>query len=113
MTMGLELQARFGHEPGDPQEGGDLAGAGVYIGNSDGRRVWVQPGAAELCLDQDCGAVRGGTACKEDRGYDPDNRIDGGADAEGGRDYQERSVGNPDDSGEKRGRRGCCTDEEP
>jgi len=53
MTMGLELQARLGHEPGDPQEGGDLASAGIHIGNSDGRRVWVQPGAAELCGDED------------------------------------------------------------
>src|SRR5260221_13771337 len=65
MTTDLGQRVRSGHEPRYPQEGGDLAGVGVRNWDSHGRRVWIQPGAAELCGYYGSDAVGSGAAGAE------------------------------------------------
>src|SRR5258708_2414686 len=112
MTTDLGQRVRSGHEPRYPQEGGDLAGVGVRNWDSHGRRVWIQPGAAELCGYYGSDAVGSGAAGEEAGRDDADDRVDLGAGAKGRRDYQESADGDPGDSREERLRGGRGADED-
>src|SRR5579871_645531 len=89
------------HDPGGTEEGGDLAGAGVYFGDSDRRRVWVQLCAEELCGGTARADERRGTPGEENRGDDRAGGVDSGAGAEVRCDYCGDAGADSHDAGEE------------